>query len=295
MRKEQLVLIITILALGGVSLFVYKKIFVRDRVNNNLGDSYVVTHIKIKKGGKPGVNCDYTSITAALLAIDDNSSTHRYELDIASGVYNAEAGQGYHGLELKNFVDIVGRSRDSVVIAGNFAPAGMENEFSTINRVANCTVKNVSIYAGKNEYCIRADQSAPYDYVFTLENCTLDNRDLNNRFEMGIGMNNEQRVVINNCIFRHTGINVYNSPEKNDSSRLEINGCRIGILHYTDNAKGNYASILLTKDTIKALILDCKILGNKTYQPSVIITGDNNKIDSVAYLNNYPRNRQGTF
>ncbi|HXS38352.1 MAG TPA: hypothetical protein VN721_16740 [Flavipsychrobacter sp.] len=288
MKKEKLILLIIILALGGISIGIYKKIFVRQRVNNNSGRPFTITHIRIKKGGKPGFNCDYTSITAALLAIDDNSSTHRYELDLANGVYNAEAGQGYRGLELKNFVDIVGQNRDSIVIAGIYAPAGLEKEFSTINRVANCTVKNVSIYASRNEYCVRADQPSPYDYIFTLENCTLDNRDPNNRFELGIGMNNAQKVIIKNCIFRRVGINVYNARKRSDSSRLEIIDCKLNTLHYTDDPQGNYGTFLLSGNTIKTLLLDSKMPANKTEQPAVTIINENNKIDSIAYLNNYP-------
>ena len=78
----------------------------------------------VKHGGSIGVNCDYTDIKSALDNITDNSYYNRYIVQVLNGTYDV-SNDGNPFLGLKNYVNIVGQSRNGVTVikreAGNDA------------------------------------------------------------------------------------------------------------------------------------------------------------------------------
>ena len=143
---------------------------------------------------------DYPTITSALAAIADASVSKRYKIHVADGFYN-EVGPNGLGLELKDYVDIVGVGRGRVTIKGPEAPLGSEYLYDTIHRPATCVVSGVTLIAYKNKYCIHGDSTVNLNYDFTIRDSDLQHYGGNEgySYEIGLGLYQNQKFTVDNC------------------------------------------------------------------------------------------------
>ncbi|HEY8889450.1 MAG TPA: hypothetical protein VIM70_04295 [Clostridium sp.] len=137
-------------------------------VNNTLDDVYAKLALKqsnpivvtssatekvVKIGGIIGTDCDFTDIVSAMESITDNSSTKVYILKIMNGTYDV-SNDGNLSIGLKNYVNIVGQSRNGVkIIKRETTYADTKNVFDVAHynqtieytSIRNCTIigKNV--------------------------------------------------------------------------------------------------------------------------------------------------------
>lgn len=142
---------------------------------------------------------DYTTITAALADITDNTAINQYRLFVSDGDY-IESGSGGVGLVLKNYIHIAGAGRHRVSIKGPEAPAGSEGLYSTIHSVANCTVEGVGLIAYKNKYAVHIDGALQNGFILrdfkTIHYGGVDATVAG--YDIGIGAHARDEILIEN-------------------------------------------------------------------------------------------------
>src|SRR6185437_4092647 len=218
--------------------------------NTNIEDYEIIRKTVGPEGGS-----EFISITGALKSIVNNSNKKRYIIYVRNGTY-IEYGLNEHGLELKDFVDIIGESKDGVIIKSNNAPKGKERDYSTIKKIANCTIKNVTLYTYNNKYCVHADSASPTNMEFKIEDCILFNENGYDKFDLGFGIYYNQKISIKNCILKGRGIFGHNASSKkstspNTSFTIDISGNKMKDLIYHEYFNYGNDELILTDNTIE--------------------------------------------
>lgn len=150
--------------------------------------------------------CNYTSITSAISALEGTATaTNRWTVFVLSkATPYYENGPDGLGLLMRDYIDIVGQSRDSVVIIGPRATSGpQEAGYSTIATAANCTIRNLTVIADSSKYAAHFDMGVNSQFRMVAENCRFWKRSsLAGQFDaVGIGIRGGQYMDFRNCIF----------------------------------------------------------------------------------------------
>lgn len=199
---------------------------------------YTLTRIVVRSFGSVGVNCDFTNITDALqFVIDEGDNTYynRYVIEVVPGYYS-EAGINGFGLEMVDYVDIIGRTDNSsnkvVEIIHPAGPsAGVENQYFTITAQATCNIKNVRLISFKGGACIRANDGGNRTRIVTFENVETQNFGGNfPAIDTFVVMYYSQQMDFINCRFYGTGVTLATqsgtSLRNNDEAfRVTLSGC----------------------------------------------------------------------
>jgi len=204
-----------------------------------------------------GKNSDFRTITEALASIKDNSPQRKYIIKIASGKYENEIGPNGKGLELKHFVDLIGESKEGVIVTGAIAPADRESQrnYSTIHLPAHCSIENMTLYTPNNKYAIHADLGSPSNYNLRVKNCIVHNNGGYDGFDAGIGVYFNQAISFENCQFKGRGIFIHNASsiktgKKDNFYSFSCIKCEMDNFHFSEFVSCNPGKILLS---------DCKI------------------------------------
>lgn len=134
--------------------------------------TYQETRLRVKTGGTPGVDCDYTTITAALTFAQTRAYYgNRHIVEVMPGTY-VEAGQSSNGLRVPDYTDIVGRGPGEVIIRNvAAASAAAEEANSTILLLGNNKLKNLRIEGYRNRAALDSAPSLPFTAKRVIENC----------------------------------------------------------------------------------------------------------------------------
>jgi hypothetical protein len=225
------------------------------------------THKVVRTGGTVGVNCDYTTITAALAAITTASVSNQFVLDVKNGTYNETgtfdgAYSLYVGITLKDYVHIIGESKTGVIIYGpeTTTPAN-EVLMDVFHTPATCLVQNVTVRGYKNKYCFHADyNSGGYQYSLYIKDCVLEKTTSASGFwhEIGCGIYGGQKVTVINTTMSNHGFYAHgNASATRDLSKhfeILLSGCTCNF-EWTDYIEYAANKITLTNNTIDNLIL----------------------------------------
>lgn len=218
-----------------------------DKSVRSYAANVTTNHVKVASVGG-----DYATITLALAAITDASSTKRYTISVAPGTYS-EVGSGGVGLVLKDYVDIVGPGPDFVTIRGPEQAAGSEHLGSTIFVPANCVVSGITIEAFRTKYCVHADNAGVglSSRVFTLANCRLKHYGGNDGYDYDIGMGlwNNQTINIQGveCLGRGVFVHGQNSSRVSGTSwTLNLSGVTANEVHVKDFLEYSFNRVYLT-------------------------------------------------
>lgn len=163
------------------------------------------THKIVRTGGTVGVDCDYTTITAALAAITTASVSNQFVLDVKNGTYNETgtfsiAFSLYIGMTLKDYIHIVGESEDGVHIYGPPQDPGNESIADVFHIPATCLVKNMTVHAYDVKYPFHCDENnIAYDMYFENVTTYHDHSNDGYLYDVGVGIYGDQRLTFINC------------------------------------------------------------------------------------------------
>jgi len=117
------------------------------------------------------VGGDYSTITSALASITDASISKPYVLNVKNGIYNE------CNIYSKDYVDIIGESRDGVIIRADGLIDTLTDKAWQAGFFAETTTnfRNLTIDASEVKYCVHNDvTSIPYEAKFY--NCKFIHR-----------------------------------------------------------------------------------------------------------------------
>ena len=210
--------------------------------------AYAQTLVVALSGG------DYTTITAALAAITDATTSKRYCIKVMPGTY-AEA------ITMKAYVDLVGVDRDSCIIqqadanvvtlASNStiahltvrvtATSAARNLLSTLVTISNCTIDDCYLYTDNAAYNHEAISLANYDQAVTnliVKNCRMVHTNTTGAPQaiFFISNNYGENGIIDNCdITWKNGVRLQ-SYDNTATDLITIKNCRINSLASSNNA-----------------------------------------------------------
>lgn len=121
------------------------------------GAAYENVIVVAKSGG------DFTSVTAAMNSISDASSSSRYLVWVAPGVYDNE------DVDMQPFVDIQGSGQDVTVLTSTGGTGGLSPDSATLVGAANAELRDLSVEIEA------ADPSVWAHAIYTAESTTFKN------------------------------------------------------------------------------------------------------------------------
>ncbi len=187
--------------------------------------------ITVKNGGTIGVDCDFTDIKSAIDSVVNNDVNNRYNIFLLNGTYDV-SNDGNLFLGLKNYVNIVGQSRDGVKIIkretiytvdkSTFDPIYYNQE---INYVA---IKNVTIISKNTKCPVHCDTDVVgSSFLMELINVNLINENTseqgNYQNSLALGLRLGQNVVCRN-VYSNGMLWMHNSPVDYTTNK---NGCTL--------------------------------------------------------------------
>jgi len=139
---------------------------------------------------------DFTTVTRALLNINDASKTNKYEIHVYDGTTTET-------FTTKNYVDIIGQSIDGTIINFVGNPAVDINTQGAIYAASTSIIKNMTIKCIDGKYPIHSD-AATGAYDLLIENCKLINLGSTtdpalNGAPIGIGLYGDQDITLRKC------------------------------------------------------------------------------------------------
>lgn len=197
-----------------------------------MGSPYELVELIVKAGGTVGTDCDYTDIKSALDAIHDNSAERRYVVRILNGVYDV-SDDGNLFLGMKNYVDIVGQSRNGVQVVKrdaeySDAKAVFDSAYYR-QRIEYASLRNMTIVS-RNLKCPVHIDDAFLAGTIEIVDCTLLNENTpdmgNYRNGLACGLRKGQRVVArgvysNGMLWAHNDVGIY----ADEGCRFELYHC----------------------------------------------------------------------
>ncbi len=139
----------------------------------------------VKQDGVVGVNCDYTDIREAIREIEDNSKLKRYIIKVLNGTYDY-SNSGNIGIALKNYVTIVGQSKNGVKIIKRddiFAWEKATIDINTTENIEYTSIQNCTIISNNCKAPLHIDNPC---FIGTFEGIDLN---LINEQRLGSGDN----------------------------------------------------------------------------------------------------------
>lgn len=235
----------------------------------------VVIFKKVKANGTIGVDCDYTQITDAVNAITDASFYKRYVLDVDTGLYSTNTD-----LSPKDYIDIRGRSKEKCVLVGARVPAspGGVSTIYMVDRLANCTISNLTILGVEDQYAIHYDCpgcatiGSPSTTIF--KNCII--RQYENRHAIGIGIYGNQELIIDQCEVGGRGIYAHNgnvSSTSNKPMSLKIISTQIPGVFSWSNAGTQMQGETITFENSTVGVLDLLSPATTNPYPNFVFKG----------------------
>lgn len=264
---------------------------------------------------------DFTTISAAIAAINNGTSSSRATIIVRNGDYNET-------FYTKDYVDIIGEERDKVKLSYTGPNPANSVQYSTIFATSISKIKNMTIYTKDSKYPIHSDAGGPNTpYLVELENLIckhLGSTDgsLTVGSALGIGLYQNQHIKAINCDFigynepyNLGGASVFIHDQAVASGlghrSLTLENCGMynaayGIRVDLNNTAANNMSndIILINNNINALVSDIflsgteagwtwkiKALGNNIRR--VINSGGNSYIVEEPGFTKSMRNRTG--
>ena len=126
-------------------------------ITGGSGTAYENVIVVAKSGG------DFTSVTAAMNSITDASSSSRYLVWVAPGVYENE------DVDMQPYVDIQGSGQDVTVLTSTGGTGGISPDSATLVGAANAELRHVSVEIEA------ADPSVWGFAIYTAESTTFKN------------------------------------------------------------------------------------------------------------------------
>ena len=229
-----------------------------------------LNEIVVKAGGTIGTDCDFTDIKSALDSITNNNYYNRYRICVRNGIYDI-SNESYPFLGMKNYVDIVGDSKNGVTVI-NRKPA-FDNNYAGFDpnyygdKIKYALLKNMRIisYNGKGPVHIDTDYAQFAEGgVIEVENCTLINENTPEmaHYQAGLacGLTSGQTVIARNVDSNGTLWCHNNRPKYPDKGcGFELYNCRFPFTIFSDlycygrdklvmhNCKCDYVKFTLSK------------------------------------------------
>lgn len=222
----------------------------------------------VRTGGTIGVDCDYTTITAALADITTASISNQFTLNVKNGTYNETGSFSafgfYVGITLKHYIHIVGESKTGVIINGPQAALSTDEVLVDVFHIpASCLIKNVTIQALNCKYGIHADYVAGnYVYNLWVEDCVIDHLGSVSgfKYDIGVGMWKEQTINIRRVSFNGGGIFIHGTSSSNrDITKpwhFSVKNSTMPEFHFIDFIEYAGQTITLTSNTITDVFLN---------------------------------------
>lgn len=170
---------------------------------------------------------------------------------ILNGEYR-ELGSYDLGLYIRNYVNLIGESRDGVIIK---QPAGISNAYAVFYPGYCATHENLTLYATNetNNYALHQDHYSPY---MTWKNCKFYHENPA-RSAIGGGGRGNQIVIFQDCIITQ-GIasvhgDVYSRAVSNDPWRWELINCSFPSFLISDFIEYKRNVVLLRNTTLDSL------------------------------------------
>jgi hypothetical protein len=222
----------------------------------------------VKTGGTVGVDCDYTSITAAEADITDATVNKQYTLFVKKGTLNetgtfSSAFGIYVGITLKDYIHIVGESQSGVIINGpEAASSANESLVDCIHVVAKCLIKNVTLQAHNAKYPIHADQTNSV-YDLWVENCTLHHLGsvTGLKYDIGIGFYKDQKITLVGCTLLNGGVFCHGNagPGSRDNAKpwsISVSNSTMPAFTFFDYIEYAGQTVTLSGNTLGAVTLN---------------------------------------
>lgn len=231
---------------------------------------------------------DFTSIQDAIDASIGYDKAHA-KIYVFPGTYTEE-------LVGKKYVDIIGVSRDTCIIASLGDALDVVNH-DTIIACYDMEIKNLTITGEHVKYCIHADADSGW-YTLKIINCVITKIKSNGYgTPLGIGLHYNQNLFIENCIINgdnHFGIYVHNKEDQIGACRMEVHNSQVNSatsgfgIQFDSLGSGQTDLVILTNNKITGGEGSMRISRQTYYghdQDDFVFIASGNQIDTVQRIN----------
>lgn len=269
-------------------------------------ETYSETTITVSNDG----NGDFADIKSALDSITDNSIYKRYIVFIKNGIYNVPSGVNYLGL--KNYVSIVGESKENVIVQNLYSDTVYDNSRNVFDAhyytdaIEYASIKNMTIVVKGGKAPIHIDTDYSHfanGGLIEIDNCVLiDKNTLSmtnipirsgnyNAGGVNVGLRGGQAVKVTN-VESNGLIYAHNTPSQSKPCLFEVEHCSFVATMWGD---------LGSTQEDKAIFKDCHLQqfyfnnGANVTTTKVKTELYNNEIETVTSVSNISDNWNNSF